>query len=190
MTPSEISQSLNNSKLNTGRVSVNQDLADAASEALSKRFAESGDIVGSITKSALVEVALLSMLEPDVRKEILVNLNQTKVREAYTNLAFDKSSLVSGDAAQKLDVVSQLTRRIDSSRKPTERALQTILFTQAVMLRYITGNPDNTYDPKLADSKLVEVMDLMYSRETDNLASDLLRHMVNINNRNKKDASK
>lgn len=189
MTPSEIAQSMNNSKSNIARISVNQDLADAATEALREAFQESGDNVPSITKASLVEVALLSMLDPDKRKEILVNLSQNKVRDAYSNIVFDKSSIASGDAAQKLDIISQLTRRIDSTRKPTDRTLQTILNTQALMLRYMLGDPRMTFNEDLANGKLGEVMDVMYDRETTKLASELTRQTVNIVNRNKRDAT-
>ncbi len=188
MTPLEIAQSLNNSKAPSARVSVNQDLAEAATDALNKAFKASGHHVGNIAKSALVEVALLSMLEPDVRKEILVGLNQNKIRDAYMDLAFEKSTLSSGDSAQKLEMISQLTRRLDGNRKPTDRTLQTILYTQAVILRYMLGDPSALYDPQLADGKLSEVMDTMYSHETNTLATELTRQMININNRNKRAA--
>lgn len=191
-TPKEIAQNLidkSNSK-NYQRIGVNKMLAESAMNALEKQFEESGDRVGHITSSALVEVALLQMLDPDERKQIMVQLPDTKWYNTLRKLAFETSTISAKDTADQIKYMGELVQRIDRSRKISDRTLDTITNSVAMLLRYATGDKNADFDSELADSKFSEIMDHMYSRSNGTLVNDLQRQTINIQNRNKKDANK
>lgn len=165
------------------RIGVNEDLITLVKSMLQEHVKSLG-YTTSLSNADVVQIALLQLLEPQFRENVLDNRNSgsSDKIQLLKELSSGKSSLTVDDL-RTLRPTYDFTKNINTSVNRMEVLLATILYSNALQLKIATNGLELNFDSTHNEHNRNALVSEMFSSDTNQIIKDLQRTIYQLNKR-------